>query len=241
MDINWNLWHGCQKISPGCQNCYVYRRDSQYDITNAFIVHKTADFNLPLRKDRQGNYKIPAGTTVFACMTSDFFVEDADMWRPEAWEIIRTRKDLHFFIITKRIHRAAKCLPQDWGNGWDNVTIAVTCENQAMADFRLPIYMNIPVKSRYIMCEPLLEKIDLSKYLDGITSVTAGGESGENARICDYDWVLSIRDQCASKGIGFWFKQTGANFRKDGKIYRIPRKLQHEQARKANINIIARR
>lgn len=66
--------------------------------------------------------------------------------------------------------------------------------------------------------------------------VTVGGESGENARTCEYAWVLGIREQCVRAGVPFHFKQTGANFVKDGKRYAIPRKLQHAQAKKANID-----
>ena len=52
----WNPWHGCTKCSPGCQNCYVYRRDAEFG-KDASIVKKTASFNLPVKKDRRGNYK----------------------------------------------------------------------------------------------------------------------------------------------------------------------------------------
>ena len=43
----WNPWHGCTKCSPGCQNCYVYRRDAEFG-KDASIVKKTASFNLPV-------------------------------------------------------------------------------------------------------------------------------------------------------------------------------------------------
>lgn len=235
----WNLWHGCQKISAGCENCYVYRIDSRHSKADSFIVRKTQDFALPLKKSRNGEYKLKNdGEPVFTCMTSDFFVADADCWRAEVWKIIRARPDLHFFIITKRIHRAENQLPPDWGEGYENVTLCSTCENQSMANFRLPILQRLPAKHKQITCEPLLEKMDISSFLGGIEQVTAGGESGENARPCDFDWILSLRSQCERAGTRFWFKQTGANFFRDGKAFRIPRALQHEQARKANINIV---
>jgi len=88
-----------------------------------------------------------------------------------------------------------------------------------------------------IVCEPLLTDIDLSRYLKPcIESVIVGGESGPNARICDYDWVLHIRQQCIDNNIPFRFKQTGANFRKERKVNKIQRKYQHSQARKAGID-----
>lgn len=71
----------------------------------------------------------------------------------------------------------------------------------------------------------------------GIIEVIAGGESGYYARPCRYDWILSLRQQCLSAGISFYFKQTGAKFIKDNRLYNIPRRLQHSQAAKAGINI----
>ena len=70
--------------------------------------------------------------------------------------------------------------------------------------------------------------------------MTAGGESGENARLCRYDWVLSLSRQCESAGVPFYFKQTGALFEKDGRLYRIPRREQHEQARRAGLTTARR-
>lgn len=232
----WNLWHGCRKISPGCQNCYVYRGDARYG-RDSSLVAKTQSFDLPLRKNRQGGAKIPSGETVYTCFTSDFFLEEADEWRPEAWSIMKMRPDLEFLIITKRIHRFHAGLPADWGGGYDNVAIFSTCENQAMADYRLPLLLDAPIRHKGIVCEPLLERIDLSNYLGPMMEgVVVGGESGEKARVCDYDWILDIRHQCADAGVPFTFKQTGRFFRKDGKLYTIERKHQHAQARRAGIN-----
>ena len=109
----WNPWHGCRKLSEGCRYCYVYRRDAKYDIDST-IVRKTKNFDLPLQKKRSGEYKIPAGTDVYACFTSDFFIEDTDSWRNEAWDMIRQRDDLTFLMITKRIDRFTESLPGDW-------------------------------------------------------------------------------------------------------------------------------
>ena len=85
----------------------------------------------------------------------------------------------------------------------------------------------------------MLEEIHIEKYLSGgkVERVVCGGESGENARLCCYDWILSIRDQCIRYNVPFYFKQTGAKFKKDGKIYFIKRNLQMTQAHKAGIDI----
>jgi len=235
--VTWNPWHGCHKISAGCRNCYVYRIDARFD-RDSTKVEKTANFNLPLKHGRDGRYKLRGGETVYTCLTSDFFLPEADGWRAEAWQMIRLRQDLHFVIITKRIERFYVNLPADWGGGYGNVTICVTAENQDRADFRLPLLLALPARNKEIVCEPLLEEVDLSPYLTPeIGLVVAGGESGDNARVCDYEWVLKIREQCRRAGVPFYFKQTGAVFRKDGRIYRIPRRLQHAQAQKAGIDL----
>ena len=234
----WNLWHGCHKWSAGCKHCYVYRGDARREVDSSVVV-RTKNFDLPLRKKRNGEFKIPPGTFVYTCFTSDFFVEDADKWRAEAWEMIRCRSDLHFMMITKRIDRFSDCLPDDWGDGYDNVTICCTVENQACADYRLPIYKRAPIKHKIIICEPLLERIDLSTYAVGewIEQIVAGGESGYEARPCDFEWVMDLRRICVENKVEFWFKQTGSKFVKDGKTYNVKRQFQHSQARKAEINI----
>lgn len=234
----WNLWHGCHKLSTGCKHCYVYRGDARREVDSSVVV-RTKNFDLPLRKKRNGEFKIPPGTFVYTCFTSDFFVEDADKWRAEAWEMIRCRSDLHFMMITKRIDRFSDCLPDDWGDGYDNVTICCTVENQTCADYRLPIYKRAPIKHKIIICEPLLERIDLSTYAVGewIEQIVAGGESGYEARPCDFEWVMDLRRICVENKVDFWFKQTGSKFVKDGKTYNVKRQFQHSQARKAGINI----
>lgn len=235
---DWNPWHGCTKISTGCLNCYVYRTDAKHGRDSSTLI-KNKSFNLPVKKMRNGEYKIqPADGPVYTCFTSDFFHEGADEWRPHAWEMMKIRSDLNFLFITKRIDRFYECIPPDWGDGYENVIICCTCENQDRADFRLPIYLKAPIKHKIIICEPLLENIEISNHLnEEIECVWAGGESGNNARLCDFAWVMSLQNQCANAKIDFHFHQTGAFFKKGNKLYRIPRKIQHSQARKANIDL----
>lgn len=236
----WNPWHGCYKISPGCANCYVYRRDESIG-KDASIVTKTGDYNLPLKKNRLGQYKLTAEDgVVFTCMTSDFFLADADEWRQGCWDMIRERRDLQFHIITKRIDRFAQCIPPDWGEGWDHVTICATCDNQDRTDYRLPILLNLPIKHREVICEPMLGEINMEKYLGTglIEHVTCGGESRNNARPCDFRWIQEVRRECIRCGVSFTFKQTGAVFIKDGKVYHLDRKLQMPQAKKSGYSYI---
>jgi protein gp37 len=234
--FSWNPWYGCKKKSEGCLNCYVYRHDARYG-GDASTIYKVKDFDMPIRKNRKGEYKIPSRSIIWTCFTSDFFLEEADEWRRDAWKIIRERKDCSFVFLTKRIERFYKGLPIDWYEGWDNVTIGCSCENQARADERIPLLLSFPIKNRQIICAPLLGEIDLSSYLNNkINSVVVSGESGIEARICDYDWVLKIRDECFKKNITFFYKQTGSKFMKSGKIYKIKVRDQALQARKAKID-----
>ncbi len=236
MTANWNPWHGCHKLSPGCKNCYVYRTDSKHG-KDSSIVTKTSTFKLPVSKKRDGGYKIEPGTFVWTCFTSDFLIEDADEWREEAWQMMKERNDLNFLFITKRIDRFHKCIPPDWGDGYENVHICCTVENQEMADYRLPIFREAPIRKKTIVCEPLIGPIDLSAHLGSwVIEVNAGGESGNEARPCNFDWILGITKNCVDKNVAFHFRQTGARLIKDGRLYRILRKYQHSQARKAKID-----
>lgn len=233
---NWNPWHGCHKLSPGCAHCYVYRGDTRRGL-DASQVYRTKAYELPLEKKRDGSWKIPAGEMVWTCFSSDFLLEDADAWRPWAWAMMEARPDLYFFFITKRIHRLESHLPANWGEGYENVGICSTVEDQVRANQRLPLLLAAPIRHKSISCEPLLGPMDLRPFLGPeITQVVAGGESGPEARPCRYEWVLELRRQCVEAGVPFLFKQTGAKFIKDGKLYTIPRALQHSQARRAGIN-----
>lgn len=113
--------------------------------------------------------------------------------------MMKERSDLSFLFITKRIDRFCRA-SAGLGAGYDNVAVCCTAENQNMADFRIPIFKKLPIKHKSIVCEPLLEEIDLSPHLGKwCESVIAGGESGANARVCDFDWILKLRGQCVKK------------------------------------------
>ena len=231
MEVTWNPWHGCTKYSEGCRHCYVYRQDEMFG-RDSRECRKTNDFNLPIKKDRKGNYKIPSGSLIMTCFSSDFLLSDADLWRDECIKMMSERSDCMFYFFTKRIERLDFSVP-------DNVIVGCTCENQKMADYRLPIFKKLGIKYKTIILAPMLERMDISKYLGSdIYEVNVSGESGSNpgVRILNYDWVLDIRNQCIKANVNFGFHQTGARFIKDGREYRIERKYQISQAKKANID-----
>lgn len=170
-------------------------------------IIKTDNFNAPIAKNSKGEYKIKSGQTVYLCFSTDFLIEEADEWR------------------------------DDWGNGYNNVIVGCTIENQDRADFRLKIFSNLPIKHKNIICQPLIEEINIEKYLDTVELVIVGGESDKNARPLNYNWVLSIRNQCILKNVKFQFRQCGTHFIKDGKEYVLKVKDLCSQAKKANINV----
>jgi len=235
----WNPWHGCVKISEGCQNCYMYYLDRANGRDGSSIYRTSSGFSYPLRKDRNGHYIVKSGETIRVCMTSDFFLEEADTWRNEAWDIIRKRKDVVFFLLTKRIHRVQECLPSDWGDGWENIFLNVSAENQIRADERIPILLEIPAKHKGIMCAPLIGAVDLSSYLGKgkIEQVIAGGENYDGSRVCDFDWIKALRTSCEGADVRFCFIETGSKFLKDGKTYSLLNKRsQSEMAWKSGMS-----
>ncbi len=239
----WSPWHGCKKISEGCENCYMYYLDKIRGHDGSRI-YKTQKFYYPIEQNRRGEYIVKSGTTLATCMSSDFFLEDADKWRNEAWQMMRERSDVRFFIITKRVHRIKDCLPDDWGDGYENVDIHITAENQKRLDERIPILLELPLKHRSIACSPFLEEIHLEKYLESglIENVSCGGENYEGARECRFEWVKRLRDDCEKNGVNFHFFETGTHFIKDGKKYYMPSKsLQSKMAFRSKMSYEAKK
>jgi len=234
----WSAWRGCRKHSEGCKYCYIHEGDNKRGVDTNVIV-KLPSFDAPIKKNKNNEYKICSGQTVYMCFQTDFLIADADEWRGECWDMMRERNDLHFIFLTKRIERFLDCVPSDWGNGWDNITVGVSIENQNKADFRLNIFSKMPIKHKNIILQPLIENVDIEKYLDGIELVIVGGEYGKNARPLNFDWVLDIREQCKRNNISFEFRQCGTHFIKDGKTYNLAYNQLSKQAKLSNINFVA--
>lgn len=240
----WNPWHGCVKISEGCQNCYMYYLDRTRDKKGSDIYMTKSAFRYPLQKDRQGNFKVKSGEMLRVCMTSDFFLQQADAWRTQAWSIIRRRPDVVFYLLTKRPQRVRECLPEDWGEGWENVFFNVSCENQRRADERIPLLLGLPFKHKGIMCAPLIGEVSVNKYLASgqIEQVVCGGENYDGSRPCRYEWVYKLSRECRDYNVTFAFIETGTRFIKDGREYYIPQKrTQSRQAYKSGLSYIGKR
>lgn len=205
-DHTWNPWQGCHKVSEACANCYMYRDKARYGQDASTVVRsQPATFRGPLK------WKEPA--RVFTCSWSDFFIEEADEWRADAWEIIRRTPHLTYQVLTKRIERTHKCLPSDWP--LPNVWLGVTVEIQGRADERIPVLLDTLAVKRFVSCEPLLGPLEISRYIGwfgiqpGLDWVIVGGETGSHSRMMKPDWARSLRDQCQVAGVPFFFKQWG--------------------------------
>ena len=230
----WNPWRGCKKCSDGCLHCYIHKGDAKRGVDTNEIV-KTKDFAKPTVRMKNGSYKMKPGI-VYTCFSTDFLIEEADSWRTECWEMIKERQDCTFLFLTKRIERFMECIPEDWNDGYDNVVVCCTIENQKNADKKLAVFQTLPIKHKCITAQPLIGSIDIERFLEGIELVVVGGESDYYARPLDYNWVLNIREQCIRKNVAFEFRQCGTYFIKDGKKYKLQTKDLCSQARKANID-----
>lgn len=164
-DYTWNIARGCTKVSDGCKFCYMMREGDRYKYDGK-VVKKTgkSTFNKPNTiSGESGVWDGPP--LIFTSSLTDFFHEDIDAFRDEAWAIIRNNPDKIFQILTKRPERVYKLLPPDWGNGWKNVWMGVSIENQAIADERIQQLHFIPAYIRFISIEPLLGPVDISDQL----------------------------------------------------------------------------
>jgi len=237
----WNPWHGCVKKSEGCARCYMYFLDRLrgHDGGEIRRIAKMADY--PLHKKADGSFKIKSGERVRVCMTSDFFLKEADPWRAEAWEVMRQRPDVVFILITKRPERVIECLPQK-PYAFHNIQLNVTAENQKRADERLPLLKDLPFEHLGVMVAPFIGPVTLADYLkDGrVEQVCAGGENYDGNRPLRYEWVQSLAAECRRFKVNFCFMETGTTFIKDGKTYTMPdKRIQSRMAFKSGLSYVS--
>ena len=196
-DHTWNPWSGCHKVSQGCKGCYMFAGKKRWGQNGNVVVRSKTTFSDPLR------WKDPA--RVFTCSWSDWLIEEADVWRPEAYDIIRATPHLEYLILTKRIERAAEHFPADLSNVW----LGVSVEDQKNK-YRIDLLRETPAAVRFLSLEPLLEDPG-ELNLTGIHWVIVGGESGPKARPFDVAWARNTIAQCKGARVACFVKQLGAN------------------------------
>ncbi len=212
-DETWNPTTGCNKVSQGCKNCYAEKMHKRLQHIAPHKYTKGFSEGVETHEDElQKPLKWKKSKKIFVNSMSDLFHEDVPFdFIDRVFALMAICPQHTFQILTKRIERLL-----EWSKNYDgpvfplsNVWIGTSVEDQQTANKRIPLLLQVPAAVRFLSCEPLLEWIDLNKYLHGIHWVIAGGESGHNARPLHPVWIRSIRYQCEHANIPFFFKQWG--------------------------------
>lgn len=208
---SWNPITGCSPVSEGCRNCYARRM--AYRLKGRYGYPKDDPFRVTFHVDRlEEPLHWWKPSRIFVCSMGDLFHKDVDSkWLKDIFSIIRVCSHHIFLILTKRPQNINKKYFEYFGlKLYSHVWLGVSVENQKTADERIPILLQIPAAKRFVSCEPLLSEIDLGKLSDpNISWCIVGGETGPKAKPMNPDWVRSLRDQCQSAGVPFFFKKWG--------------------------------
>lgn len=168
----FNPWVGCTKVSPGCDNCYAEswaRRTGQPTLwTGERRRTSAANWQQPIKWNKRAGER-GVRERVFCASLADVFDNQVpERWRWDLWHYIQQTPHLDWLLLTKRPQNISKMLPTEeigapaWGNGWPNVWLGTTAENQAEADRRIPHLLAAPAAVRFLSCEPLLGALDLT-------------------------------------------------------------------------------
>lgn len=217
-DHSWTPWEGCTKQSLGCRNCYAEVRDGR----NLSGTGPHWGPGQPREEMAESNWRQPLSWESIAAKTGtqpivlagelcDWCDDDPGVpngARTRMWDLIRQTPHLRWALLTKRTEKISCFLPEDWGEGWDNVVLGATVEDRATLS-RIDDIRAVSAKARFLSIEPLLESLGEVDFA-GINWVILGGESGHTARTFRPEWAESILRQCREQGIPFWMKQLGA-------------------------------
>ena len=224
-DETWNPVTGCSRVSPGCDNCYMF---ALYPRLKAMGVpgYEMAPDEIQLLPERLNaplTWKSPR--RVFVNSMSDVFHPRVPFkFVCEIFSVMdqAARERGHVFqVLTKRPGRAVGWWEKhgwQFPEGWPpNIWIGTSVESQKYAP-RLTVLSRLPAPIRFVSAEPLLEAVDLSPWLDSgdLHWVIVGGESGHKARPMDLQWVRDLRDQSKRAGVAFFLKQLGGVRNKRG-------------------------
>lgn len=202
-EATWNPWHGCQKVSPGCKFCYMYRDKERYGQDATTVLRSKTMFKQPL--------KWKESKIIFTCSWSDWFIEEADQWRAEAWEIIRKTPQHTYQILTKRSERIKDNLP-DFFNELHNVWIGVSVESQQQVS-RITYLNDLPCIT-FASFEPLIGEIEWDQNMNLLDWCIIGGESGNDFgkhryRPMELTWMEKLIDASIKNNVKCFVKQLG--------------------------------
>ncbi len=200
----WNPTSGCDKVSPGCKNCYAEDIALRWNGRPGF----ENGFNFTIHRDRFDQPRqMRKPSRIFVNSMSDFFHEEMPIEViQELFGVMASCPQHTFQILTKRHKRLADLVHHLEFH--DNIWIGVSIENQSYVE-RCDYLRSVPARVRFLSCEPLLGPLELN--LSGIHWVIVGGESGPRCRPMDIEWSRSIRAQCISESVPFFMKQLGGH------------------------------
>jgi protein gp37 len=225
-DHTFNPWIGCTRVSPGCDKCYAER---EWDQRRHFVEwgphgkrrRTTSTWGDPVRYNENAaefHTIYNRRQRIFCASIADVFDNQApNEWRADLWRLIRETPAVDWQLLTKRPQNIVKMLPPDWGDGYANVWLGTSTEDELHYRVRWPILVHIPAVVHFISYEPALGPlgpIDIGERLPDW--IICGGESGPDPRPMSLDWARDVRDQCAAAHIAFFFKQNGGSGSKKG-------------------------
>ena len=209
-DATWNPVRGCTKISPVCKHCYAKTFAERFRGVKGHPYEQGFDLRLvPEKLMEPFAWRSPK--LVFVNSMSDLFQDGVSDDYTEAVSQVMVTANWHTYqVLTKRSARLRDLLNGRlrFAADRENVWWGVSVEDRKYGLPRVDHLRHAPAKIRFLSIEPLLEdlgEIDLSD----ISWVIVGGESGPGARPMKREWVVSIRDQCRTCGVPFFFKQWG--------------------------------
>lgn len=213
----WNPTTGCDRTSPGCDNCYALTLAKRLKAMGQPKYQDDGDprtsgpgFKLTLHPDA---LEIPrrwrAGRLIFVNSMSDLFHEDVPLeFIQQVFTVMADTPRHTFQVLTKRAKRLAQLAPElEWPS---NVWMGVSIENDRYT-FRARHLATVPAAVRFLSLEPLIGPVP-SLDMEGIHWAIVGGESGKGARPMQLGWVRDIRRACREAGTDLFVKQLGAGW-----------------------------
>lgn len=193
-DHTFNPWEGCQKVGPGCDNCYAEARDVRFTGGSHWGPGAprrrtgAANWQKPVRWDRDAAEGVLAGRArprVFCSSLADVFDNAVDpQWRLDLADLIRETPNLVWMLLTKRIGNAAAMLAAMFPEGVpETVWIGATIVTQDEANRDIPKLLSTPAAVRFLSMEPLLGPVDLTDIVRNMPN----GEHVFSALECDVD------------------------------------------------------
>lgn len=218
-DHTFNPWWGCTKIAPGCDNCYAAALDNRTggDHWGEQKPRRTsaANWRKPVKWNEQAEIE-NRRHRVFCGSMMDWCDKNAPEGAlDDLWDLIRATPMLDWQLLTKRATLIRERLPDDWGDGYENVWLGVTVEDAEHGYPRIKALRDIPARVRFLSAEPLLEAVPAIP-LSGINWVIIGGESGPGFRKMHASWAVNLALSCKTHNIPTWFKQWGGNSKDKG-------------------------